>query len=129
MSGWGGADISSASARRLAWALRWTVPVPKAALISAPGGAAGAAPPVLLRCVIFKLAIRRMAMQCDFMNWASEIVTLEAIPTRVGDGWRILIEWVGGRIQYISWFDTLQDAEDWIENNARSWVSSARNRL
>ena len=56
-----------------------------------------------------------MAMQCDFMNWGSEIVTLEAIPTRVGDGWRILIEWVGGRIQYISWFDTLQDAEDWIK--------------
>jgi hypothetical protein len=40
-----------------------------------------------------------------------------------------IIEWVSGRIQYISWFDTLQDAEDWIENNARSWVSSARNRL
>jgi hypothetical protein len=71
-----------------------------------------------------------MAMHCDFMNWGNEIVTLEAVPTRVGDGWRILIEWVSGRIQYIiSWFDTLQDAEDWIENNARSWVSSARNRL
>jgi hypothetical protein len=55
MSGWGGADISSASARRLAWAMRWTVPVPKAALISAPGGVAGAAPPLLLRCGIFKL--------------------------------------------------------------------------
>jgi hypothetical protein len=101
----------------------------KAALISAPGGVAGAAPPLLLRCGIFKLAIRRMAMHCDFMNWGNEIVTLEAVPTRVGDGWRILIEWVSGRIQYISWFDTLQDAEDWIENNARSWVSSARNRL
>jgi hypothetical protein len=93
------------------------------------GGVAGAAPPLLLRCGIFKLAIRRMAMHCDFMNWGNEIVTLEVVPTRVGDGWRILIEWVSGRIQYISWFDTLQDAEDWIENNARIWVSSARNRL
>ena len=63
------------------------------------------------------------------MNWGSEVATLQAVPTPVGDGWRILIEWVSGRIQYISWFDTLQDAEDWIENNARSWVSSARNRL
>ena len=97
----------------------------KAALISVPGGVAGAAPPLLLRCGIFKLAIRRMAMHCDFMNWGNEIVTLEAVPTRVGDGWRILIEWVSGRIQYISWFDTLEDAEDWIENNARSWVSLA----
>jgi hypothetical protein len=85
--------------------------------------------PLLLRCGIFKLAIRRMAMHCDFMNWGNEIVTLEAVPARVGDGWRILIELVSGRIQYVSWFDTLRDAEDWIENNARSWVSSARNRL
>jgi hypothetical protein len=68
-------------------------------------------------------------MHCDFMNWGNEIVTLEAVPARVGDGWRILIELVSGRIQYVSWFDTLRDAEDWIENNARSWVSSARNRL
>jgi hypothetical protein len=90
---------------------------------------AGAAPPLLLRCGIFKLAIRRMAMHCDFMNWGNEIVTLEAIPTRVGDGWRILIEWVSGRIQYISGFETIQDAESWIEKNACTWILNARHQL
>ena len=66
------------------------------------------------------------------MNWGNEIVALECIPTRVGDGWRILIEWVGGRIQYISLGSTIsQDSrlEDRIENNTRGWVWSAPNCL
>jgi hypothetical protein len=31
-------------------------------------------------------------MHRPFMNWGKEIITLEAVPTQVGDGWRILIE-------------------------------------
>jgi hypothetical protein len=69
------------------------------------------------------------AVQCHFMNWGSEVVTLQAVPTPVGDGWRILIERVSGRIQYISGFETIQDAESWIEKNARTWILNARHRL
>jgi hypothetical protein len=69
------------------------------------------------------------AVQSPFMNWGSEVVTLQAVPTPVGDGWRILIEWVSGRIQYISGFETIQDAESWIEKNARTWILNARHRL
>lgn len=69
------------------------------------------------------------AVQSPFMNWGSEVVTLQAVPTPVGDGWRILIEWVSGRIQYISGFETIQDAESWIEKNARTWILNTRHRL
>ena len=78
------------------------------------------------------------AVQCLFMNWGSEVVNLQAVPTPVGDGWRILIEWVSwriliewvsGRIQYISGFETIQDAESWIEKNARTWILNAHLRL
>jgi hypothetical protein len=63
------------------------------------------------------------------MSWGNEILSLEAVPTLAGDGWRVSIEWVSGRIQYISGFETLLDAEIWIETSARNWISNARNRL
>jgi len=84
---------------------------------------------LILRSKKFALANVLQAMQCRFMNWGSEILTLQAVPTPVGDGWRILIEWVSGRIQYISGFETIQDAESWIEKNARTWILKARDRL
>jgi hypothetical protein len=82
-----------------------------------------------LRRNTFPLANVLQAVQCHFMNWGSEVLTLQTVPTPVGDGWRILIEWVSGRIQYISGFETIQDAESWIENNARTWILNARHRL
>ena len=63
------------------------------------------------------------------MHWGNEIVRLEAVQTRVGGGWRIFIEWVNGRIQFISGFETLPDAENWIETSARNWISSSRDQL
>jgi hypothetical protein len=68
-------------------------------------------------------------MQSPPMDWGKDIVALEAVPAQVGDGWRIFIQWVSGRVQYISGFDSLQDAENWIKTEAHNWVSSARNQL
>ena len=75
------------------------------------------------------LAGPRTAMHSPPVDWGKEIVALEAVPAQVGDGWRIFIQWVSGRIQYISGFESLQDAENWIKNDAHNWVSSARNQL
>jgi hypothetical protein len=58
-----------------------------------------------------------------------EIPELRAVPALVGDGWRILIEWASGRIQYISGFETLQDAELWIANEAPSWLRALDTQL
>lgn len=66
------------------------------------------------------------------MGWGSEITTLEAVPAQAGDGWRIFIQWASGRIQYISGFESVQDAENWIANEAQNWLralKSARSLL
>jgi hypothetical protein len=65
----------------------------------------------------------------NFMRLDSDIVRLEAVPAAIGDGWRVFIEWVSGRIQYINGFETLPDAENWIETSARNWISRSRNQL
>jgi hypothetical protein len=47
----------------------------------------------------------------DILNGlGSEITALEAVPAQAGDGFRILIQWASGRIQYVSGFESLQDA-------------------
>jgi hypothetical protein len=63
------------------------------------------------------------------MGWGSEITTLEAVPTQAGDGWRIFIQWASGRIQYISGFESLQDAESWIANEAQNWLRALKTQL
>jgi hypothetical protein len=50
------------------------------------------------------------------------ITTLQAVPAQAGDGWRVFIQWASGRIQYISGFESLQDAENWITNQAQKWL-------
>jgi hypothetical protein len=69
--------------------------------------------------------------RCIFplVGWDSEIETLEAVPTQVGNGWRILIQWASGRTQYINGFESLQDAEDWISNEAHRWLRAQENSL
>jgi len=63
------------------------------------------------------------------MGWGSEITTLEALPSQAGDGARILIQWASGRMQYISGFESLQDAENWIANEAQNWLSALNTQL
>ena len=63
------------------------------------------------------------------MGWGSEITTLEALPSQAGNGARILIQWASGRIQYISGFESLQDAENWIANEAQNWLSALNTQL
>ena len=75
------------------------------------------------------LAGPRTAMHSPPVDWGKEIVALEAVPAQVGDGWRIFIQWVSGRIQYISGFESLQDAENWIKNEARSWLRALETQL
>jgi hypothetical protein len=55
------------------------------------------------------------------MGW-TDITTLRAVPAQAGDGWRVLIEWTNGRIQYVSGFESLRDAENWIANEVQSWL-------
>jgi hypothetical protein len=63
------------------------------------------------------------------MGWGSEITTLEAVPAQAGDGWRIFIQWASGQIQYISGFESLQDAESWITNEAQNWLRALKTQL
>jgi hypothetical protein len=58
-----------------------------------------------------------------------EIITLEVVPAQVGNGWRVFIEWASGRMQYISGFECLQDAEDWIKNEAQGWLRALETQL
>jgi len=83
----------------------------------------------MLRALLPKMVNAPIQLGCCTCTTVQGILTLQAVPTPVGDGWRILIEWVSGRIQYISGFETIQDAESWIEKNARTWILKARDRL
>jgi hypothetical protein len=58
------------------------------------------------------------------MGRDSEITTLKAMPSQAGDGARVLIQWASGRIQYISGFASLQDAEKWIAGEAQNWLNA-----
>jgi hypothetical protein len=63
------------------------------------------------------------------VGWGNEITTLKAVPAEVGDGWRIFIQWASGRMQYISGFESLDDAENWIQNEAQGWLRALENQL
>ena len=63
------------------------------------------------------------------MGWGSEITMLKAVPTQAGDGWRVFIQWASGRIQYISGFESLQDAENWIASEAQNWLNALNTQL
>jgi hypothetical protein len=63
------------------------------------------------------------------MGWGSEITTLEAVPALAGEGWCIFIQWASGRIQYVSGFESFQDAENWIANEAQNWLRALKTQL
>jgi hypothetical protein len=63
------------------------------------------------------------------MGWGAEITKLEAVPSQAGEGARILIQWASGQIQYISGFESLQDAEHWIATEARNWLNALNTQL
>ena len=63
------------------------------------------------------------------VGWGNDITTLEAVPAQVGDDWRIFIQWASGRMQYISGFESLDDAENWIRNEAEGWLRALETEL
>jgi hypothetical protein len=68
-------------------------------------------------------------MHIPIVGWGKEIITLEVVPAQVGNGWCVFIQWANGRMQYISGFECLQDAENWIKNEARSWLRALETQL
>jgi len=54
---------------------------------------------------------------------------LKAVPAQAGDGWRVFIQLASGRIQYISGFESLQDAENWIATEAQNWLNALNAQL
>ena len=54
---------------------------------------------------------------------------LKAVPAQVGDGWRVFIQWANARIQYISGFESFQDAEKWIASEAQNWLNALNTQL
>ena len=50
------------------------------------------------------------------------LAALEAVPSPTGDGWRVFIQWVSGRMQYVSGFESRQEAEKWITNESEGWL-------
>jgi hypothetical protein len=75
------------------------------------------------------LTIRERARYISVVGWGNEITTLKAVPAEVGDGWRIFIQWASGRMQYISGFESLDDAENWIKNEAQGWLRALETQL
>jgi hypothetical protein len=63
------------------------------------------------------------------MSWGREITSLEAVPAQAGDGWRIFIQWASGRVQYISGFESPEDAENWIATKAQDWLRAVNAQL
>ena len=63
------------------------------------------------------------------MGRGSEITMLKAVPAQAGNGWRVFIQWASGRIQYISGFESLQDAEHWIAAEAQNWLNALDTQL
>ena len=63
------------------------------------------------------------------MGEGAALVTIEAVPSAIGGGWRILIQWTNGRRQYISGFDSLGEAEFWIQTKAQSWLRALEIQL
>jgi hypothetical protein len=63
------------------------------------------------------------------MGSASEITILKAVPAQAGNGWRVFIQGASGRIQYISGFESLQDAEHWIAAEAHNWLNALNTQL
>ena len=56
------------------------------------------------------------------MRLTDMLATLEAVPSPACEGWRVLIQWVNGRMQYVSGFESLQEAEKWITNESEGWL-------
>jgi len=56
------------------------------------------------------------------MRLTDRLAALEAVPSPAGEGWRVFIQWVGGRMQYVSGFESLQEAEKWITNESEGWL-------
>jgi hypothetical protein len=55
-------------------------------------------------------------------NLTDRLAALEAVPSPAGEGWRVFIQWVSGRMQYVSGFESLQEAEKWIANESEGWL-------
>ena len=55
-------------------------------------------------------------------NLTDRLAALEAVPSPAGEGWRVFIQWVSGRMQYVSGFESLQEAEKWITNESEGWL-------
>ena len=71
----------------------------------------------------------KAALSPHRMESASEITILKAVPAQAGNGWRVFIQWASGRIQYISGFESLQDAEHWIAAKAQNWLNALNTQL
>lgn len=63
-----------------------------------------------------------LPMGLALMRLRDGLAALEAVPSPTGDGWRVFIQWVSGRMQYVSGFESLQEAEKWITNESEGWL-------
>ena len=78
---------------------------------------------------VHPISAANAALSPHRMGSASEMTILKAVPAQAGNGWRVFIQWASGRIQYISGFESLQDAEHWIAADAQNWLNALDARL
>ena len=78
---------------------------------------------------VHPISSAKAALSPHRMGSASEITILKAVPAQAGNGWRVFIQWASGRIQYISGFESLQDAEHWIAAEAQNWLNALDTQL
>jgi hypothetical protein len=54
----------------------------------------------------------------------SDVSVIKTVPGAAGS-WRVLIQWTSGRTQYVSAFENRDDAERWIDVEAKQWLESS----
>lgn len=50
-------------------------------------------------------------------------IRFEPVPLKSGLGWRVLAHLPGGKVHYISGFETEADAVDWINHEGLTWFN------
>jgi hypothetical protein len=57
------------------------------------------------------------------MDRENDCVAFSVVPAGHKRGWRVQIRFGGEHIQYIYGFDSLFDAQEWIEREADGWMN------
>src|SRR6516225_5052129 len=65
----------------------------------------------------------RISREAPIVNQPSANPALEARPLKSASGWYVRVAWPNGKTEHVPGFVTKQEAQRWIEDKARVWLS------